>query len=473
MRVGFILLSTCMIHIHGLWLPFENFEAILQAIREATTYDASDKNAAPVSFERLVSAGKQFFSDFGRLISRTFNEDERRAIANGIREFFNVSTAPGPRITVPYTTPTTASPRRTAVTAPNVQTSTLRMASSTTRSSPKVFTTYSPVFIWPTSVKSTTPPVITRKPYTWRPVVPNYERSTSEPVENIYSRTSDMTPAIIDNIPFHVKAMKLARPFPPSEHLPTTAHGQANAARSVCQPGERCEVHLESFDTTDPVFQYAYSHSTIIDEYLQGLLREMHKTSFPATLSWRDSVTPEVLQLTQSLMSLYKPSRCLVIGVFTGFALLGIAEQVDYRGVIIALEHPKYAHFWEDIGLKYAKKMPHAQMSRIHVRSAEPIDRSLSNLAANEPNTFDFIFLDDFERGNYMDDYEHAVRLLRNGGLLIINKALNKAGVLSGVELMSDDDRAISSMNSRIKHDARVRASLLPYGGGAWIIIKK
>ncbi|PIO77332.1 O-methyltransferase [Teladorsagia circumcincta] len=112
-------------------------------------------------------------------------------------------------------------------------------------------------------------------------------------------------------------------------------------------------------------------------------------------------------------------------------------------------------------------------MSRIHVRSGETIDRSLSNLAANEPNTFDFVFLDDFERESYLDDYEHAVRLLRSGGLLVINKALNNGGVLSGIEVMSDDDRAIASMNGRIKHDARVRTSLLPYGGGAWIIIKK
>ncbi|KAK6042520.1 hypothetical protein COOONC_19975, partial [Cooperia oncophora] len=154
-------------------------------------------------------------------------------------------------------------------------------------------------------------------------------------------------------------AMKFTRPMPPSEPPPlTTAPDQgSSAACTVCQPGKRCEVHLESYDTTDPIFQYAYSHSTIIDDNdMQGLLREMYKASFPATLSWRDSVTPEVLHLTQSLISLYKPSRCLVIGVFTGFALLGIAEQVDYRGVIIALEHPKYAHFWENVGMKYARK---------------------------------------------------------------------------------------------------------------------
>ncbi|XGW32835.1 hypothetical protein V3C99_017391 [Haemonchus contortus] len=365
-------------------------------------------------------------------------------------------------------------PERSAVTAPIVQTSTAQMTSPTSKG-PQVYTTYSPRIIWPTT-KTTGRPSTTRRPFTWRPVLPNGRSVTpSSPGEEItHSRVTTELPPAIENIrSFYEKAMKFARPTPPTEPSTNGLSQMVSTAGNVCEPGKRCEVQLGSYDTTDPIFQYAYSHSTAIDEYMQGLLREMHKASSADSLSWRESVTPEVLQLTQSLMSLYKPSRCLVIGVFTGFALLGIAEQVDYRGVIIALEHPKYAHYWEDVGMKYAKKMPHAQMSRIHVRSTEPIDRSLSNLAANEPNTFDFIFLDDFERESYLDDYEHAIRLLRNGGLLIINKALNNGGVLSGVEVMSDDDRAISSMNSRIKHDARVRASLLPYGGGVWIITKK
>ena len=56
-------------------------------------------------------------------------------------------------------------------------------------------------------------------------------------------------------------------------------------------------------------------------------------------------------------MSLYHPSRCLVIGVFTGLGLLGIAEHVDSRGIVVALEHPEYSIYWEKIGLKHAKKV--------------------------------------------------------------------------------------------------------------------
>ncbi|KHJ99703.1 O-methyltransferase [Oesophagostomum dentatum] len=208
---------------------------------------------------------------------------------------------------------------------------------------------------------------------------------------------------------------------------------------------------------------------------------ETQKASIPAPLSWRSSIAPEVIQLTRTLMSLYQPSKCLVIGwsehiiegVFTGLGLLGVAEQVESRGFVMALEHPSYVQFWENIGLESARTAGLSYALRIQLRSSEPIEKALPKLAANEPDNFDFILLDDLRRQNYLDDYEHAVRLLRPGGLLIINQALNNGGVLTGIELMNENDRVMSVMNIRIKDDGRVRASLLPFGGGTWIILKK
>ncbi|PAV80435.1 hypothetical protein WR25_23600 [Diploscapter pachys] len=270
-----------------------------------------------------------------------------------------------------------------------------------------------------------------------------------------------------DNIPSIIKARRLTRIYP----VTTTA--TPNGQCEICKPGRRCSVRLRSFETSDAVFQYAYSHSTMIDDSMQSLLKDTQTATYASPLVWHNSVSPEILQLSQTIMSLYHPSRCLVIGVFTGLGLLGIAEHVDSRGIVVALEHPEYSIYWEKIGLKHAKKKQNSQISRIQVRSTEAIEKTLPRLAANEPNTFDFIFLDDFKRENYLDDYEHSVRLLRSGGLLIINQAFNGGGVLSGSEYMSPEDRAVRNMNIRIKQDGRVRASLLPFSGGTWLISKK
>ncbi|CCD61860.1 Catechol-O-MethylTransferase family [Caenorhabditis elegans] len=281
--------------------------------------------------------------------------------------------------------------------------------------------------------------------------------------QTVYSSTA--------GIPFIIKAKKFTRP-PIVEKIAVTSAPHTNKY-DTCVPDQRCSIKLKSFETSDPLFQYCYSHSTMIDNSIQDLLRDTQTaSSLPQHISWHSSVTPEIVQLVQTLMSLYRPSRCLVIGVFTGLGLLGVAERVDSRGIVVALEHPAYAVFWDKIGQKHARKLTATQMSRIQMRTSESIEKSLPRLATNEPNTFDFVFLDDFKRENYLDDYEHAIRLIRSGGLLIINQALNGGGVMSSIDHMTNDDRVIRNMNIRIKQDPRVSASLLPYGGGTWIVTK-
>lgn len=117
-------------------------------------------------------------------------------------------------------------------------------------------------------------------------------------------------------------------------------------------------------------------------------------------------------------MNLYKPNRSLVIGVFTGLAIVGIASVMDSRGIVIGLEYPEYVNLWEKVGMKYAQRA--GIMNRIQVRSVESIDKALAKLAAYEPNAFDFIFINEIRKDNSLDDYEHAVRLLRTNGLLVI-----------------------------------------------------
>ncbi|CAD6193039.1 unnamed protein product [Caenorhabditis auriculariae] len=414
-----------------------------------------------------------------------------------------------PRITTTPTVPPTTTPSTT--TATEAPTTTLPMTTPKT----STFTLPTPYPIWPTTsrrppitwkqitssnITSTTsaPEVVTaRKWIPWKVVTPtpplptttttttttvrssltseaslpdyfttdDYEMATSELI-------TEASTTVTAAIPHIVKARKYTRP-PVSDRVSITTPATISQKCEICKPGSRCNVSLRSFETSDPIFQYCYSHSTMIDESMQDLLRDTQTSSFPSHVTWHQSVPPEVLQLVQTIMALYRPSRCLVIGVFTGLGLLGVAEHVDSRGIVVALEHPGYAVFWERVGQKHAKKLTTAQMSRIQIRTSESIEKSLPRLAANEPNTFDFVFLDDFKRDNYLDDYEHAIRLLRNGGLLVINQALNGGGVLSGVDNMTNEDRVIRNMNIRIKQDARVRASLLPYGGGTWIISKK
>uniref|UniRef100_A0A914YW50 O-methyltransferase n=1 Tax=Panagrolaimus superbus TaxID=310955 RepID=A0A914YW50_9BILA len=190
--------------------------------------------------------------------------------------------------------------------------------------------------------------------------------------------------------------------------------------------------------------------------------------TLPPPLTWKATATPETVQLTTSLMNLYKPNRSLVVGVFTGLAVIGIASVTDSRGIVVGLEYPEYSHFWERVGMKIATRA--GISNRIQIRSVESIDKALTKLAAYEPNAFDFIFMNEPKKVNSLDDYEHSVRLLRTNGMLVITDALENGAVISGEP--NSDIKVVQAMNTRIKNDPRVHASLLPYGGGTWLCIK-
>ncbi|CAP23207.2 Protein CBG02033 [Caenorhabditis briggsae] len=539
--------------VHGfIWLPFANLGSMFETLKQTAFHEKLDFNE-PDSQYSFLEFGKDLFNNIGQYLTSAIGNDDKMKIASNLRELFNLTTTtvapktpkrfrpkiipvdkpetttiPQPMPTVftfPYTTPqfTTSTPapeipitydprprfRYTTTTEPAIikfvkttkapSTTTEEMettedVSTTTPETSKALPQYQ---IWPTTTRPfiqvakpiirihyigflhhsmTTEATTTEEPVT---TTVTYPISPTE-VPFVYSSTA--------GIPYIIKARKFTRP-PISEKIAVTSLPQIHKY-DTCVPDQRCSIKLKSFETSDPLFQYCYSHSTMIDNSIQDLLRiqdTQTATSLPQHISWHSSVTPEVVQLVQTLMSLYRPSRCLVIGVFTGLGLLGVAERVDSRGIVVALEHPAYAVFWDKVGQKHARRLTATQMSRIQMRTSESIEKSLPRLATNEPNTFDFVFLDDFKRENYLDDYEHAIRLIRSGGLLIINQvprcqkvvthfflfqALNSGGVMSSIDHMTNDDRVIRNMNIRIKQDPRVSASLLPYGGGTWIVTK-
>ncbi|EFO83039.1 hypothetical protein CRE_00886 [Caenorhabditis remanei] len=111
------------------------------------------------------------------------------------------------------------------------------------------------------------------------------------------------------------------------------------------------------------------------------------------------------------------------IYINTGLGLL-VVERVDSRGIVVVLEHPAYAVFWDKIGQKHARRLTatHNQMCRIQMKKSESIEKSLLRVAANETNLFDFMFHDNSKRESYLDDDEHAIQFIYSGWQLVINQ---------------------------------------------------
>ena len=96
------------------------------------------------------------------------------------------------------------------------------------------------------------------------------------------------------------------------------------------------------------------------------------------------------------------------------------------------------------------------------------LDRLIEDGASG---SFDLAFLD-ADKGHYAAYYERSLRLLRPGGLLLIDNVL-WGGKVADPSVEDDDTQAIRDLNRTIHTDERVTAVLLPIADGLTLARKR
>jgi len=177
----------------------------------------------------------------------------------------------------------------------------------------------------------------------------------------------------------------------------------------------------------------------------------------------RWQVAPEQGQFLALLVRLIGARRILEIGTFTGYSALCMAAALPDDGALICCDvsgdyNVIARRYWQEAGLD----------ERIDLRLA-PALHTLSQL--DEPGQSDLIFID-ADKANYPHYLEHALRLLRVGGLAVFDNTLWSGRVLESAP-ESADTRAIQALNRALKDDARVDLSLLPLGDGLTLCRKR
>ena len=177
----------------------------------------------------------------------------------------------------------------------------------------------------------------------------------------------------------------------------------------------------------------------------------------------RWQVAPEQGQFLALLVRLMGARRLLEVGTFTGYSALCMAAALPEDGSLICCDVPgdynaTARRYWQEAGLA----------ARIDLRLA-PALQTLAGL--NEPGQFDLIFID-ADKANYPHYLEHALRLLRVGGLVVFDNTLWSGRVLEQAP-DSADTRAIQALNRALKDDSRVDLSLLPLGDGLTLCRKR
>jgi caffeoyl-CoA O-methyltransferase len=92
-------------------------------------------------------------------------------------------------------------------------------------------------------------------------------------------------------------------------------------------------------------------------------------------------------------------------------------------------------------------------------------------LADGAAGSFDFVFID-ADKERYDEYYEACLRLVRVGGLILLDNTLWSGKVM---EPPADDPDAlaIAALNEKIPRDERVSACLLPIGDGLTLVRKR
>lgn len=205
---------------------------------------------------------------------------------------------------------------------------------------------------------------------------------------------------------------------------------------------------------SDFLYEYILSVSLREPEVLARLRAETLRQPLSVMLS-----APEQGQFMALLVQLLGARRCLEIGVYTGYSTLWVALALPRDGSVLACD---VSEAWTTIGRRYWEQ---AGVSvRINLRLAPALETLDHLLDTGQAGSFDFAFID-ADKENYLHYYERTLRLLRSGGLMVIDSTLWSGDVADNTS-QDAETRAIRALNQHIYTDQRVQMSLLPVADG-------
>lgn len=212
---------------------------------------------------------------------------------------------------------------------------------------------------------------------------------------------------------------------------------------------------------TDPVYDYMRQNSLREPELL-AQLREETATQELAVMQ----ITPEQGQFMTLLTQLCGVRRAIEVGTFTGYSALCIAMGLPEDGELIACD---ISEEWTSIGKRYWQQA--AMDQKIDLRLAPAVDTLDQLIAAGCSGEFDLAFID-ADKQNYQNYYERCLKLLRSGGLIMVDNVF-WGGSVADESDQEADTRAIRELNAILKKDDRIDLSMVPIGDGLTLARKR
>jgi predicted O-methyltransferase YrrM len=210
---------------------------------------------------------------------------------------------------------------------------------------------------------------------------------------------------------------------------------------------DRLSDYLRSVGVREPeVLQQLRAHNT---EYPQGHMQ----------------ICPEQGQFMAMLVKLVAAKYILEVGVFTGYSSLVMALALPEDGRMVACDVSAEA---TDVARKYWQQAGVAH--KIDLRIAPAVDTLQGLLAAGSGGKFDLAFID-ADKASYPEYYELCLKLVRSGGVILIDNVL-WYGQVADPDITDKRTSILRDLNIKIHQDQRVELVILPIGDGMTVVRK-
>jgi len=158
--------------------------------------------------------------------------------------------------------------------------------------------------------------------------------------------------------------------------------------------------------------------------------------------------------------------RAAEVGTFTGYFSLSIAEALPEDGKLwccdVSEEWTRIARrYWKEAGLE----------SRIELTIGPALKTLDWLLAQGLAGQLDLAFID-ANKEDYDAYYERCLKLVRRGGLVLIDNVL-WGGSVANLADKDADTEAIRALNAKLKADERVDLALFAVGDGMTCALKR
>lgn len=222
---------------------------------------------------------------------------------------------------------------------------------------------------------------------------------------------------------------------------------------------------VHNWVTSDQVNHYLMQLGDDEPEVLHELREETSKHRMAKmTLSFSQ------IQLLSWLLKLINAKHYLELGVFTGYSSTAAALALPPDGTVTACD---INVGYTNIARSFWQKANVTDKITLHLQPALITLDEL--LAEGKESFFDFILID-ADKPTTPDYYERCVKLLRIGGIIMIDNILLGGRVIpkpdEDTKILSANIAIMRQFNQQIKMDNRICPLALPMGDGT-ILLKK